>query len=218
MGNAVSAENKIRYGLKNVYAALVDESDPTSIVYGTPHRIYGAVTWTGKSKFERTAIAADDDPEYAVIEDNQGYDGELELEILDDFIQKDVLGMVTDKNGVLVETANMKTTPVALMFEFDGDVKKTRHVLYRCRVSKPDEESSTRGEKVENKTTKLTISCTAAKDTEYIKACAKQGQTPYESWFKEVYLPELTEASNVSVQSASGTSSKSTSTTAKATN
>ena len=202
MANTSEKENKIRYGLKNVHVAIVDESDPTAVTYGTPHRIRGAVSWVAKSKFERTAIAADDDPEYAIIEDNQGYDSELELETLDDFMQKDVLGMVADKNGILTESANMKTKAIALLFEFDGDVKKTRHAMYRCRVSKPDEESSTKGEKTDPKSTKLSMLCTAAKDTELIKSSVKQGQTPYASWFDSVYVPEFTESADAQTQAA----------------
>ena len=43
----------------------------------------------------------------------------------------DVLKESLDANKVLVENANVETANFALMFEFDGDVKKIRHCLLK---------------------------------------------------------------------------------------
>ena len=48
----------------------------------------------------------------------------------------------------------------ALLFEFDGDVKKRRHVLYSCLATPNDIESGTKGDKAEAKTKKISINAT----------------------------------------------------------
>ena len=182
--------NKITYGLKNVYYSVITESiteGELSVTYATPVAIPGAVNMSVKANTEKTAVAADDDPEYAVIYDNKGYDGELEAEVLPDSFYTDVLKSTADTNSVIFENKDDKPVNIALLFEFSGDKHKVRHVLYNCSVTKPDIESSTTGDKTEPKTVKLSFSASPAKDTGDIKAKCPQGNTKYESWFTQVY-------------------------------
>ena len=60
----------------------------------------------------------------------------------------DVLKETLDSNNVLIENANVETENFALLFEFDGDVRKIRHVLYKCAASRPGIESQTNEEEV----------------------------------------------------------------------
>lgn len=189
-------ENKYKYGLKNVYIALIKEETEETTTYDTPVKVNGAVSMSVKSTAERTAIAADDDEEYAVIEENKGYEGDIEFQIMPDALRVSVLGENFDKNGVLIENKDAQTTRAALLFEFSGDEHKTRHLFYNCRFSKPDIESGTKGEKIENKTDKLSIKCMPSKTTGDIKAKAKTGDAPYANWFKSVYIKDSTVAAN----------------------
>ena len=50
----------------------------------------------------------------------------------------DVLKEALDNNKVLLENANVETENFALLFEFDGDVRKIRHVLYHLSPASAD--------------------------------------------------------------------------------
>ena len=101
-----------------------------------------------------------------------------------------------DANKVLVENANSETGSFALLFEFDGDIRKIRHVLYNCSASRPTIESKTNEEDKEVQTETLTIKATPLSDG---KVKAKTGNTTdatvYADWYKSVYLPAADPAS-----------------------
>lgn len=181
-------ENRIKYGLKNVHYAVVIGDAENGITYGTPIPIPGSVNLSLKANVEKVLIAADDDPEYATLYDNKGYEGEIEMQVIPDSFAADVLGDETDTNGVIIEGSTAKPNPIALLFEFDGDKKKIRHIMYNCSVTKPDIESSTKGDKAESKTDKLAFTAAPAKDTGNIKAKCYQGNDQYATWFTTVYL------------------------------
>lgn len=56
-----------------------------------------------------------------------------------------------------MENANSETGSFALLFEFDGDIRKIRHVLYNCSASRPTIESKTNEEDKEIQAETLTI-------------------------------------------------------------
>lgn len=185
--------NKVKYGLKNVHYAIVTEADDGTVSYGnfTPHR--GAVNIVLNSSVTQETIAADDDPMYAVAEENNGYEGNLEMQNIDDDFSVNVLGDIRDENGVIIENKDAVTKRIALAFEISGDAKKTRFLLYNCAVTKPNVESGTRGKGIDAKTDSLGIKAMPAHDTGNIKAKAKQSDAAYENWFKEVYVGTVPE-------------------------
>lgn len=180
--------NKWRTGLKNVHYALVTDDGNGNISYGTPTPIRGAISLSIKPKIEVTDIAADDEPAYDSVEDNQGYEGDIEFLQIPDSFKTEVLGDTIDGNGVLIENKDGKTKRIALLFEFDGDNNKTRHILYNCRVTRPSVDGKTKGEKVETQNDTLSLVAYPAKDTGNIKAKCAYGDTAYDGWYSAVYL------------------------------
>ena len=95
-----------------------------------------------------------------------------------------------DANGVLIENANTETVNFALLFEFDGDIRKIRHVLYKCAASRPGVESKTNEEEVEVQTETLSIKSTPMANG-FVKAKTGDDTTDsvYQNWYSAVYLP-----------------------------
>lgn len=186
--------NKIKYGLKNVYYAVATIAADGSATYDTPVAFPGAVSLSLDPQGENTPFYADNIV-YWVGVANTGYEGDLEIaRVIDDF-KTDVLGYQTDKKGVLVEDANTNAVHFALLFQFEGDVKATRHVMYNCTATRPGASGSTKEDTVEPETESVTITATtiynASYDTDIVKAETNEttDTTTYSEWFTAVYTP-----------------------------
>ncbi|MEH7462773.1 major tail protein [Bacillus thuringiensis] len=184
------SENKVSYGLKNVYYAVFSMDVLTGIfTYSTPVRIPGAVEMKLDPKGEQSDFYADD-MNYHTESSNQGYEGTLTFARITDAFRTDVLGEVLDEEDkVLTESADGKIKGIALMFEFDGDVKAIRHVLYNVSVSRPGISSSTKSDKIEPSTTELNF-VAAQRPSDYKVKTSTTVETPaaiYDNWYKKVY-------------------------------
>jgi phi13 family phage major tail protein len=178
--------NKVKFGLKNVHYAVVTETDGV-VTYDTPEPIPGAVNLTLDAAGESVQFYADDRV-YFEENTNDGYTGNLEIALIPDDFRKDVLGEIEDANGALIENKDAKAKHFALLFEFDGDAKKTRHVLYYVLASRPSVSGSTRTNTKEPQTETLNITARPAPDTGDVKAKVPQGETPYNDFYTAVYL------------------------------
>lgn len=177
--------NKIKYGLKNVHYAVIAETEGT-IEFGTPVAIPGAVSLVLNARGEKTEFHADD-VTYFTTTANQGYEGTLEIALTPDHFRVDVLGDKEDENGVLFEDSNAIPKNIALLYEFSGDKKATRHVNYNVSVARPNVESDTKTNNIEVKTDTLNITASPAIDTGFVRARILQGQTGYDDFYKNVY-------------------------------
>lgn len=185
--------NKVKYGLKNVYyaKATIDAATQTA-TYGTPVRWPGAVSLSLDAEGESTKFRADN-VDYWVGQSNNGYSGDFESALIPDAFRKDILGDIVDGNGVLVENAGALTQEFALLFQFEGDVNATRHVLYNCTASRPSVSGETTGEEIEPQTETLNLTAVAVHNTalnlDISKARCNEGDTAYSTWFDAVYQP-----------------------------
>ena len=183
-------KNKVKFNLKNVHAAEVTFSESGEASFGTPRPIPGAVSLSMDPNGEQTVFYADG-VAYYVSNDNQGYNGDLEMALLPDWFRTYALGDTLDSNGVLVENANSELGHYALLFQFDGDKRGIRHVLYNCTSSRPKIEGKTNEDKREVQTETMTINA-APLPNGIVKA--KTGDSTsdaaYNSWYNSVYVAE----------------------------
>lgn len=191
---AATKKNKIKYNLKNVHIALLTKGDDGTFTYGTPEALPGAVSLSLEAQGESSPFYADGVVYYRTISNN-GYSGDLEIALITDWFRENILKEEKDSNGVLIEK-NTDVDPVyfALLFEFDGDIKCIRHVLYNCSVStRPTMESSTKEDTIEPGTETLSISADPREDG-LVKAKTGDDTTDdvYQKWYEAVYTPVTT--------------------------
>ncbi|PDZ06621.1 phage tail protein [Bacillus cereus] len=181
-------ENKVVFGLKKVHYSVITEDDTGKIAYGTVGKLPGAVEMKLEPKGEQTDFFADDG-NYFTESSNQGYEGTLNIANITEAFRTEVLGEVLDEvDKVITEVSNAKIKKIALMFEFDGDVKATRHVLYNVSVSRPSIGSSTKSDKTEPTTTELKF--VASQHPLYKVKTSTTAATPagiYDAWYTKVY-------------------------------
>lgn len=184
------SKNKVKYNLRNVHYALLTFNAQGTPVFGTPVHIPGAVSLSLEANGEPSIFYADGYAYYTV-SNNQGYEGDLEIALLPDSFRTDVLKETMDSNSVLIEDATVETAAFALLFEFDGDQKKIRHVMYNCTASRPTIESATNEEEIEVKTETLTIKASPLEGG-YVKARTSDttNATAYNNWYSSVYMPQ----------------------------
>ena len=188
--------NKVKYNLSNVhYAEMTSAPETGEVSYKTPVPIPGAVSLSMEPTGDMSTFYADGCA-YYVVASNTGYEGDLELAMVPESFCRDILQETDDTNKVLLEYANVETKSFALLFEFDGDVKKIRHVLYNCTASRPKIESATNEEEIEVKTEVLTIKASPNPKDMLVKARTSDATTKesYDNWYKSVYVPNLSVA------------------------
>lgn len=191
------AENKVKYGLKNVYYAVATiDASTHAATYSTPVAFPGAVSLSLDPEGELTPFRADN-VDYWVGNSNNGYSGDLEMALITDSFRKDVLGYTDDDNGVLVENKDVEAVHFALMFQFEGDQKATKHVLYNCTSTRPSAAGETTTETIEPQTETVTITASsiynASLEREIVKASTGDSTdtTVYDGWTSAVYSPEV---------------------------
>jgi phi13 family phage major tail protein len=182
-------ENKIVFGIKNAHYSVITEQSDGTYSYGAPVAYPGATALTLTPKGETTDFYADDILYYTATT-NQGYDGTITVAVITEGFRKDVLGEVLEgADGVLTEVNTAKPKKVAWLFEFDGDIKATRHTLYSCTVTRPGASGSTKTTSSEPGTTEMNF-VAGPRPSDGIVKRSTTATTPdavYNAWYTAVY-------------------------------
>lgn len=183
-------ENKVQFGLsKAAFAPYSVEGDV--VTFETPIPIPGAVSLTLDPRGELTEFYADNIL-YYVASSNQGYDASLEIATIPQKFATEALGEVLDEtDGVLTEVADAQGKPFAFLFQFEGDVKATRHVMFNCTANRPSISGSTKTTSTEPGTTELSlVSSPIEIDGKLlVKTKTTDATSPeiYDAWYTSVY-------------------------------
>ncbi len=183
----------VRFGLKNVHYAPEEEEG-----FGAVSTLPGAVQMTTSPEGDSNTFYADDGA-YFVTETNNGYSGTLEVAATDDAFLTAVLGYAKDEtSGLTYEATDAQPTPVALMFEIDGNVEKQRVVLYGVTFSRIETENNTKADSTEPDTVSLNFNAigkaftiSGASHTVVKAHCTDSGEQheAYDNFFNEVPQP-----------------------------
>lgn len=182
-------ENKVTYGLENAHYSKLTFGLGGEPTFATPVPLAGSVEFTMDPETNSVGFAADNDSQYFTEDENNGYSGTLTIANMPLSFRKDILGeVINEKDGTITELADAKFSPFALLFQFDGDKTKTRHLIYYCNGSRATISSKTgkdiSGVELPFKAKQLTVGGKKLIKTQ----TTSEESTKYANWFKSINL------------------------------
>ena len=182
-------ENKVVYGLENAHYAKLTFGANGAPTFATPVPLAGSVEFTMNPETNSVEFAADNDSQYFTEDENNGYSGTLTIANMPLSFRQDILGEVINTvDGTITELADAKFSPFALLFQFDGDKTKTRHLIYYCNGSRATISSKT-GKDISGVELPFKAKQLAVGNKKLIKTqTTSEESTKYANWFKTVYL------------------------------
>lgn len=188
-----ATQNKVKFGLEKVAIAVatINEEDNTA-TYAKPIMNPGARSISMDPQGELSKWYSDNIA-YYVTNDNNGYEGDLEVARFLDEVKAAIWNIAKAANGIQYEDANTEAVHFALLFEFKGDKQKVRHVFYNCVATRPAIASSTTEDTKEPQTESSTITASpihvAALDKDIVRGKCYPGDSAYSGWYEDVTLP-----------------------------
>lgn len=179
--------NKVKFGLKNVHVFPITSETAETTTYGEVIPVPGAVNLSLSPEGTSENFYADDIVYFSQFA-NGGYSGDLEIALVPEEFEVGILGFTRDANGNILERSDARPNNFAMVFEFDGDQKKTRHLFYKMSVARPNIASSTKTDTITPATDTLTL--TALSDLQgNIRTKLSEGNKGYDTVLESVYTP-----------------------------
>lgn len=180
------AEKKFENNIKEAVYAVYDEATDT---YGTVKSLktqgVGMIACNLSPAGESSEHYADGEV-WDSTENNNGYDGTLDMTYLSKDFLKDILGQTQDANGVMIENKNDVKKKFAFGFIIDGN-KERKTWYYCCTVARPNDEHGTNTASKTYATNTLNIQARPRTTDGEVKARAEVGDTNYDTFFDSVY-------------------------------
>lgn len=177
--------DKVKFNIKNVHYAPMNEEGET---WEKPVAIPGAVSFSLAPVGEVTKFYADGVLYYTCAANN-GYEGDLEMAMFPAHFLKSIYGVTEGTTSkVLIENANARPKPFALLFEEEGDSAGTMFVLYNCTATRPERSFETTGENKDPSTSKISVTVGPMLNGNVL--AMTQDDTPAETknkWYDAVY-------------------------------
>lgn len=188
------AKNKYHYDLTDVYAAELLTDDATDgATFGTPQRIYGAVSMELEAQGEITKFRADAS-DYIVVESNNGYEGDIVFAMVPDWFRAQYQGATISTNDkVLLENTRNASKKFALIFKFLGDARDRFHVLYNCLATRPNVQGENKENPKEPDTETMTLTASPLANGD-VKASTTDDtpESVYQNWTTSVWTADTT--------------------------
>lgn len=180
------AENKVKFGLDDVYIAKELETD----VYDTPFRLPGAVNLNLDPNGSENSFYADNQIYYQTYA-NQGYTGELEIATITEQFDKEIMGVEEEEDTFIhIEKRDAITNRFALSFRIKGDKYARRYWAYGCTCSRPSTEAGTTGESEEPQTDTLSLTIAGLDNgCVRIRSTEKTPESVLLNWNEKVRFP-----------------------------
>lgn len=189
-----NTDNKVHYDLTNVHvASLTIDLEGGTVSFGTPKRLLGAISMDLSAQGEQVKLRADA-IDYYVSNSNNGYSGDLNIAMVPDWFRQEYLGdTLSEKDKVLVESAQAEPKPFALLYEFLGDANHRRHCLYNTTAARPNIKGENKDNQKEADTESLSLTSLPLPDGK-VKASttADTPQAVYDGWNKAVWVKDTT--------------------------
>lgn len=182
-------DNIVNWGLVASGWAPITVDANGDDVYGPVRKFKGArsVNFTANGDFVN--VYADGTTVYTG-KNNDGYDGSMEFTNPDEDFLAYALGEQTDANGLQYEPLEPVVNRFALLWEWEGDKRKTRHCMYNCTARRPDLSVTTKGDGGSKSAQYQTINLKAIArpndDVVKIRTKSTTDATVYDNWFNSV--------------------------------
>lgn len=183
-------EDKVIFGLENVYCGEYTEDSSGNVTMGTPDHLEGAVRMSQDPETEDVKFYADNRVYYQTTDDN-GVSGELEFAYFPDWFKAKYLNYDIVPGGGIGQNRNKQNKKMYFVWEFKGDKQKRRGIMYNVSPGMINREYSTTENTKEPVTATLPYSCVGSDATGITKVAFKPGDTYYNSMFTSPPAPAL---------------------------
>jgi len=183
-------QNKVRFGLSNFHYGTYTEGEGGAVSLGTCLAVPGAVS-INMDPETAEAIFYADNSKYNVSVRNNGYTGDLVMAKFPDAFKTAVLNYLAIADGGVAESKYLETKPMYIAFEVEGNLKKTRYIVYNVKPGHITENHATTEEDVEVATESLDLQMIGDNKTGIVKVKYEEGDTGYDSLFSNPPVPAL---------------------------